>query len=448
MIKCCFLRCTRSTGGPLPTLVGLRNRYTPLHGTTPYEAVTDSVYRGTICRFGEKVLGYVKPDGKSSARWRHGLWLGKAIGNDTHILGLIGGVFVTRSVRRFEDNFDPDFAASFDVSVFEHGLSSIGGKLVLGHKKPAAPAAMPVPAYVGPLPQPAAADAPLIPREAQGSPSQIAGTDTPVHSPTSINYSPSDGTSATGDAASPDRPGDVLSTDSGELASGEAGTAVSSAEAGTAVPPAPVVSETLGLSENPRPAKVACRSDDDQVMALEGQISLVTAHGCCADEVPAGELLVTSGEESPCVSHIMQVRYEHEDENVALTFDGDTLDELEDYDQGFFEDQVGDTELLPELCRPRTSDIEPELSAEELEALDVIADAARSMKVKRLQPSPRVWCARGVRKRSAALLCGTAAADMWHASMPGSVNAMTSFLQPPRRCPTASCRFTSCVMSP
>ena len=47
---------------------------------------------------------------------------------------------------------------------------------------------------------------------------------------------------------------------------------------------------------------------------------------------------------------------------------------LEDYDQGFFEDQVGDTELLPELCRPRTSDIEPELSAEELEALDVIAD--------------------------------------------------------------------------
>ena len=253
----------------------LRNRYTPpLHGTTPYEAVTDSVYRGTICRFGEKVLGYFKPDGKSSARWRH--------------------------------------------------LSSIGGKLVLGHKKPADPAAMPVPAYVGPLPQPAAADAPLIPREAQGSPSQIAGTDTPVHSPTSINYSLSDGTSATGDAASPDRPGDVLSTDSGELASGEAGTAVSSAEAGTAVPPAPVVFETLGLSENPRPAKVTRRSDDDQVMALEGQISLVTAHGCCADEVPAGELLVTSGEESPCVSHIMQVRYEHEDENVDLTFDGDT----------------------------------------------------------------------------------------------------------------------------
>ncbi|CAE7034558.1 RE1 [Symbiodinium sp. CCMP2592] len=62
------------------------------------------------------------------------------------------------------------------------------------------------------------------------------------------------------------------------------------------------------------------------------------------------------------------------DENVTLTFDGDTLDELEDYDQSFLEDQSGDTELLPELCRPCTSDIEPELSPEELEALDVIAD--------------------------------------------------------------------------
>ena len=50
----------------------LRNRYTPMHGVTPYEAVTDSVYSGTICRFGEKVLGYLKPDGKvvrSMATW-------------------------------------------------------------------------------------------------------------------------------------------------------------------------------------------------------------------------------------------------------------------------------------------------------------------------------------------------------------------------------------------
>ncbi|CAE7244295.1 RE1 [Symbiodinium sp. CCMP2592] len=352
----------------------LRNRYTPVHGTTPYEAVTDSAYSGTICRFGEKVLGYLKPDGKSSARWRHGLWLGKAIGNDTHILGLVGGVFVTRSVRRFEDNFDPDFAASFDVSVFEHGLSSIGGKLVLGHKKPAAPVAMPIPAYVGPPPSPPAAAESPLPHEARGSPSQIAGTDSPVRSPTSINYSPSDGMSATEDAALSDRHGDVLSTDAGEPSSAEAGMPAIPAEAGAAASSAPLISEALGLSENPRPAKVARRSDDDQVMALEGQISLITAPGCCADEVPAGDLLVTSGEESPCVVHIRQVCYEHEDENVTLTFDGDTLDELEDYDQSFLEDQSGDTELLPELCRPRTSDIEPELSPEELEALDVIAD--------------------------------------------------------------------------
>ncbi|CAE7029922.1 engXCA [Symbiodinium sp. CCMP2592] len=317
----------------------LRNRYTPVHGTTPYEAVTDSAYSGTICRFGEKVLGYLKPDGKSSARWRHGL-------------------FGFGGCGRFEDNFDPDFAASFDVSVFEHGLSSIGGKLVLGHKKPAAPVAMPIPAYVGPPPSPPAAAESPLPHEARGSPSQIAGTDSPVRSPTSINYSPSDGMSATEDAALSDRHGDVLSTDAGEPSSAEAGMPAIPAEAGAVASSAPLISEALGLSENPRPAKVARRSDDDQVMALEGQISLITAPGCCADEMPAGDLLVTSGE----------------DENVTLTFDGDTLDELEDYDQSFLEDQSGDTELLPELCRPCTSDIEPELSPEELEALDVIAD--------------------------------------------------------------------------
>ena len=39
------------------------------------------------------------------------------------------------------------------------------------------------------------------------------------------------------------------------------------------------------------------------------------------------------------MAHIMQVSYEHEDENHVLTFDGDTLEELEDYDEGFLDDQ-------------------------------------------------------------------------------------------------------------
>ena len=361
----------------------LRNRYTPLHGVTPYEAVTDSVYSGTICRFGEKVLGYLKPDGKSSARWRHGLWLGKAVGTDTHIVGVPGGVFVTRSVRRFSDNFDADLAASFDVCVWEHGLSSIGGRLVLGRKKPAAPVAMPVPAYVGPLPPDVAAQ-PEAEAGAPPSPSQVAGSDSPVSPRPSSLYNPSLTSSPQDDDAS-------LQGDAG-IAS-EAGIldplqAPSDRDAGNA--PAPVIAEQLALSENPRPAKAARRSETthpsgaDVEMAPEGQISLVALDGCSVDESCQGDVLVASGEETPCAAHIMQVSYEHEDENHVLTFDGDTLEELEDYDEGFLDDQIGDSELLPELCLPRTSEIEPSLSGNALAALDELADAVEIDRLKKM----------------------------------------------------------------
>ncbi|CAE7250077.1 unnamed protein product, partial [Symbiodinium sp. CCMP2456] len=215
----------------------LRNRYTPMHGVTPYEAVTDSTYSGTICRFGEKVLGYLKPDGKSSARWRHGLWLGKAVGADTHVVGMPGGVFVTRSVRRFSDNFDTELAASFDVCVWEHGLSSIGGKLVLGRKKPAAPSALPVPAYVGP---PDGADKHEAEAVAPHSPSDIAGTD----SPPSLPVSPSVPSSSISD----EQVDDEVANEAGN-----ADAVPESSSRGAESSPAPVITERLDLSENPRP---------------------------------------------------------------------------------------------------------------------------------------------------------------------------------------------------
>ncbi|CAE7215048.1 unnamed protein product [Symbiodinium sp. CCMP2456] len=342
----------------------LKNRYTPMHGTTPYESVTDSVYRGTVCRFGERVLGYLKPDGKSSARWRHGLWLGKAVGSDTHIIGVPGGVFVTRSVRRFDDSYDPDLASSFDVCVWEHGLSSIGGKLVLGRRKPAAPVVVPVPAYVGPAPEPGTAPG------AVQSPSQIAGTDSPVSSKVSLPVSPS---------YEPSLPGDTSEAGTSPVSPGPS---VHASEN----PPAPVISDDLHLSENPRPAKVAKRSDvvpagvDDAEMAVEGQISLVTTDGHVVDDVSG--VLLTSGEESPCVAQILQVSYEHEDESPNLAFDGETLELLENYDEGFLEDQQVEADLHPELCLPRTNDSEPDVSADKLAYLDSLAD---QIEISRLQ---------------------------------------------------------------
>ncbi|CAE7329769.1 RE2, partial [Symbiodinium microadriaticum] len=292
-----------------------------------------------------------------------------------------GGVFVTRSVRRFGDGFDADLAASFDVCVWEHGLSSIGGKLVLGRKKPAPPVAMPVPAHEGVMPP----DIPADPKHDEvHSPSQAAGTDSPAV--TNPEYSPS----FSPRSQSSKSPSASVSKHASDAAMQQTD-ASASAEAGSPVAPVPVVVEdSLGLSENPRPAKAARTTEvvvpdeGDHDMSSSGQVSLVTTAGYVLDDNRADEVLVISGDETPCVAHVMQVSYEHEDESVPLTFDGETLEELEDYDESFLDDQVGDSELLPELCLPRTSEIEPCLSQDELASLDEIADAVEIDRLKKM----------------------------------------------------------------
>ena len=64
------------------------------------------MYTGKLCMFGESVLAYIKPDRKGIPRWCKGIWLGKALTNDTHIIGYKEGIFVTRSVRRLPTAFN------------------------------------------------------------------------------------------------------------------------------------------------------------------------------------------------------------------------------------------------------------------------------------------------------------------------------------------------------
>ena len=65
-----------------------------------------------------------------------------------------------------------------------------------------------------------------------------------------------------------------------------------------------------------------------------------------------------------------------------LSFDPDALEYLEDYDASLWVDQVSDQAIYPGLCRPRHSDVEPELSAAELADLDARADR---IEIERLQ---------------------------------------------------------------
>ena len=71
-----------------------------------------------------------------------------------------------------------------------------------------------------------------------------------------------------------------------------------------------MIADQLALSENPRPAKAARRSETTQPvgadveMAPEGQISLVAADGCNVDEFCQGDVLVASGgRDALCGAH-------------------------------------------------------------------------------------------------------------------------------------------------
>ena len=83
----------------------LHNRFVVNCGSTAYERAADRLYTGRLCLFGEVVLGYLKTSRKAAPRWTKGVWVGKALPNDGHIIIHPEGAFVTRSVRRLPTPF-------------------------------------------------------------------------------------------------------------------------------------------------------------------------------------------------------------------------------------------------------------------------------------------------------------------------------------------------------
>ena len=67
-----------------------------------YELCADRAYTGRLAMFGETVLGFLKQTHKGAPQWTKGVWLGKTLSNDVHIIAVPGAqqLFVTRSVRR------------------------------------------------------------------------------------------------------------------------------------------------------------------------------------------------------------------------------------------------------------------------------------------------------------------------------------------------------------
>ena len=64
-----------------------RTRFTVSQGSTAYERLSGTLYRGKVCMFGETVMAYLKQSSKASPKWQRAIWLGKTTANDVNILG-------------------------------------------------------------------------------------------------------------------------------------------------------------------------------------------------------------------------------------------------------------------------------------------------------------------------------------------------------------------------
>ena len=336
----------------------VKNHYCVNQGTTPYEKLTSCSYRGKICKFGETVMAYLKQGPKASAKWQRAIWLGKTVSNDVHVLGVPGGIFVSRSVRRFADCWEGKLASEIDTCVWQHGLVSLGGTLVLQNKQLPLPSqpALPIPIEHARPPQEI--------EDAPKSPSNVAGSDPPdslsVGLPSEGSSMGSHGTS--GMAVEPALPPAVESAPSASSAMAHVGDG-QDLEMGRGI-------DVPELSGNPKPAKQP-RLDLDTVGFITEMGELVMR-----DQVA----VLAACEELPCAVEIRKVTYAHEDEHVELAFGKDDVDCLEEYDMVEFQDAKdefleSDGGLDPRLCKPRDSDLEPECDALELQGLDAMADS-------------------------------------------------------------------------
>ena len=76
------------------------------------------------------MLGYLKTDRKAAARWQRGIWLGKSLVNDVHIVAQGANIFVTRSIRRRPRPFELEDLGEVVSGPWEFGYASLGHRMV------------------------------------------------------------------------------------------------------------------------------------------------------------------------------------------------------------------------------------------------------------------------------------------------------------------------------
>ena len=78
----------------------LLNRFSVVHGATPYELVYAKVYKGRMTEFAEPAFAYTHTAMKGNPRWQRVIVLGKTESQDTYVVFTGSTIMLTRSVRR------------------------------------------------------------------------------------------------------------------------------------------------------------------------------------------------------------------------------------------------------------------------------------------------------------------------------------------------------------
>eukprot|EP00434_Breviolum_minutum_P046245 symbB.v1.2.041711.t1/scaffold8537.1/size8461/1 len=313
----------------------LHNRFKVTQGQTPYERACGRMYSGRLAQFGERVMAYLRQEKKADPKWLPAIWLGKTLSNDCHVLCEKGIILVSRSIRRLPDGFNLEMLGSVESAPWDHGLTSLGHKLIQTRRQH------------GPGPLPAMAAAGIRDKAADDPPSEgevaLEGRGRPVvaHQPTS---------------ASPVEVG-TRDMEQGEIP----------AKAGMKPPPFNAVISGEVEMHGPSPSAPSHVNVPSTPVIQVGRDDLELE----ASERPAKQARTRD---------VMAVEEKHEDEMLEFHFQDTEVEMLEEYDETLeghdfesyeFAESPGDG--MKDLIFPYTPQ-EPELAMEEMSKLDIIAD--------------------------------------------------------------------------
>ena len=333
----------------------IHNHFVVAAGATAYERSSDRAYSGKLAMFGESVLGYLKTDRKAAARWQRGIWLGKSLVNDVHIVAQGANIFVTRSIRRRPRPFELEDLGEVVSGPWEFGYASLGHRMVY-NKRLSGPLAFGVGAAL-----PSRIDVEAIQVQAYAAEHPEEDQDAPPEGEAGQMLMPAGAHSSEVVDVAMDEHGSQKRGDN-VPAAGESSLKKAKVDFGQEQPLTPKSDGGADVSERaPKTPRLDPHPDNIRSLVTSTDLSL----------------------------------YEHEDEPVKFHFDEQDLDQLEQYELEFndserleeddwsssMDDNVKD--VIKQLSFPYGAS-EPQVSDEELQRLDALADKLELQRLSKL----------------------------------------------------------------